>query len=264
MVKVFSFGGGVQSMAVLVLAAQGRLDYQTFLFCNVGEDSEHPATIEYVNRVAMPYAAENRLELFQIRRRKRDGTTPTLYQEVIDDRRTIDIPMYLASGMPGNRNCTKSYKVFVIDRWLKAHGATAESPATVALGISIDEYKRMTSAYDERYPFRRRVYPLIDMRLSRQDCVTIIERAGLPVPPKSSCWFCPFHVERDWQALQRDYPDLFDRAVAIEAHVNAKRATLGRDRMYLYWKLIPLDQVGQTAQMELDFDGGCESGYCMT
>ena len=38
MLKVFSYGGGVQSTAALVLAAQGKIDYQTFLFCNVGAD----------------------------------------------------------------------------------------------------------------------------------------------------------------------------------------------------------------------------------
>jgi len=50
--KAFSFGGGVQSTAALVLAAQGRIDYHTFLFCNVGEDSENPDTLTYVQEVA--------------------------------------------------------------------------------------------------------------------------------------------------------------------------------------------------------------------
>src|SRR5258708_98613 len=45
--KVFSFGGGVQSVAALVLAAQGKIDYRHFVFCNVGDDSENPATLEY-------------------------------------------------------------------------------------------------------------------------------------------------------------------------------------------------------------------------
>lgn len=40
--RVFSYGGGVQSTAALVLAAQGRIDFPAFVFANVGEDSEHP------------------------------------------------------------------------------------------------------------------------------------------------------------------------------------------------------------------------------
>ncbi len=34
---VFSCGGGVQSTACLVLAAQGKIPYQTFIFANVGD-----------------------------------------------------------------------------------------------------------------------------------------------------------------------------------------------------------------------------------
>jgi hypothetical protein len=55
--RVVSYGGGVQSNALLVLAAQGRIDYRRFLFANVGDDSEHPATLRYVRDVALPSAA---------------------------------------------------------------------------------------------------------------------------------------------------------------------------------------------------------------
>ena len=47
--RVFSFGGGVQSTAALVLAAQGKIDYQTFLFADTGD--EHPDTYDYLNNV---------------------------------------------------------------------------------------------------------------------------------------------------------------------------------------------------------------------
>jgi hypothetical protein len=63
--RVVSYGGGVQSNALLVLAAQGRIDYRTFLFANVGDDSEHPATLRYVRGVAMPYAAAHGIALDQ-------------------------------------------------------------------------------------------------------------------------------------------------------------------------------------------------------
>lgn len=55
--RSFSFGGGWQSTAALVLAARGVIDFRTFLFANVGDDSENPETIEYVHQHAMPFAA---------------------------------------------------------------------------------------------------------------------------------------------------------------------------------------------------------------
>lgn len=45
MIRSVSYGGGVQSTALLVLAAQRRIDYPLFLFANVGDDSENPATV---------------------------------------------------------------------------------------------------------------------------------------------------------------------------------------------------------------------------
>lgn len=68
-----SYGGGVQSTALLVLAAQGRIDYPLFLFANVGADSEHPASLRYVREVAMPYAEAHGIELVELCRVPRKG-----------------------------------------------------------------------------------------------------------------------------------------------------------------------------------------------
>jgi 3'-phosphoadenosine 5'-phosphosulfate sulfotransferase (PAPS reductase)/FAD synthetase len=88
MLKVFSFGGGVQSTACLVLAAQGKIDYQTFLFCNVGSDSENPETLDYVPEVAIPYARVHGLELCELQKVRRDGTN-----QVFLSRRCKPLPM---------------------------------------------------------------------------------------------------------------------------------------------------------------------------
>ena len=61
--EVVSYGGGVQSTALLVLAAQGLIPHRMFLFANVGDDSEHPATLHYVRAIAAPYAAAHGIEL---------------------------------------------------------------------------------------------------------------------------------------------------------------------------------------------------------
>jgi len=261
-VRVFSYGGGVQSTAALVLAVEGRIDYPTFLFANVGDDSEHPATLAYVRDVAMPYAAQHGIELVELRYVRTDGEQRTLYQQVMRDDNRVDIPMFLDPiGAPAQRACTENWKIRVIDRELKRRGATPDSPGIVGMGISVDEYQRMHSD-DPRYPYKKREYPLIDLRISRADCHQIIERAGLPVPPKSSCWFCPFHRMTDWRRLKSSEPALFARAVEVEQHVNAKRARMGKNPMWLSHALRPLDVAISGDQLELDLM--CESGYCMT
>ncbi len=54
--RIVSYGGGVQSTALMVLAARGRIDFRTFVFANVGDDSEHPATLAYIAGHAAPFA----------------------------------------------------------------------------------------------------------------------------------------------------------------------------------------------------------------
>jgi 3'-phosphoadenosine 5'-phosphosulfate sulfotransferase (PAPS reductase)/FAD synthetase len=67
-VRAISYGGGVQSTALLVLAAQGEIDYPVALFANTGDDSEHPATIRYLREVATPYADAHGIELVELQR----------------------------------------------------------------------------------------------------------------------------------------------------------------------------------------------------
>ena len=265
--RVFSYGGGVQSTAALVLAVQREIDFPTFLFSNTGDDSENPETLSYVREIATPYAAEHGITVDEVHRIKRDGSAPTLLEDLSrPESRSVNIPMYLSpSGAPGTRNCTGEWKIKVIARWLRKHGATPDNPAITGLGISIDEAHRARS--NSGFAFQTLTYPLIDLRLTRRECTNIIHRAGLPIPEKSSCTYCPFHTRAYWRRQFRDKPEIFAKSVAVERMLCARSVALGRGEAYLTSALIPLDQVVvDTGQLELDLEslGMCESGYCHT
>lgn len=263
-IRAVSYGGGVQSTALLVLAAQREIDFPLFLFSNVGDDSEHPATLTYFHEVAMPYAEAHGIELVELRKRPK-GKERTLLEALTDDTsRSIDIPAWLGSGAPGRRKCTTDYKIRRIASELKRRGATAEDPATVALGISLDEFQRMRT--ESGIGWERLAYPLIDLRLDRAACARIMTQAGLPVPPKSSCWYCPYRGITYWRRLKRDEPELFAKGVALEQQLSARHVALGRDPLWLTSKLIPLaEAVGDHEQLELFPDApACDiGGYCM-
>ena len=72
--KIISYGGGVQSTALLVLAAQGIIDFQYAIFANVGDDSEHPASLEYARNIANPFADKHGSELIELQRTDRHPT----------------------------------------------------------------------------------------------------------------------------------------------------------------------------------------------
>lgn len=116
----------------------------------------------------------------------------------------------------GGRGCTRDFKTRLLDGAAKAHFeiARAEKDVKVSrwLGISTDEAHRMGKAEAAWF---RKDYPLIDLRLSRTDCVSILRAAGRPVV-RSACVFCPFHSDREWQRLKTDEPEAFAAAVAFE------------------------------------------------
>jgi 3'-phosphoadenosine 5'-phosphosulfate sulfotransferase (PAPS reductase)/FAD synthetase len=258
--RIFSFGGGVQSTAVMVLAAQGKVSYDAFVFANVGNDGENPATLEYMENYTKPYAKKHGLEQVEV---ARNGDT--LLQYLMSDRRTIDIPIYMDNGAPGNRGCTTKFKIQQVNQWAKKQGATH---LITGLGISIDEIHRArtTDWYDtDKKLQHKREYPLIDLMLTREDCRRIITSAGLPVPPPSSCYFCPFKRPSEWVRMREEQPELFAKAVEIDYRLREKREILEKDPVYIHRSLKPLDiAVGEQITMDFYETDMCESGYCMT
>lgn len=102
MIRTVSYGAGVQSTALLVLVAEGRIDFRTFLFANVGDDSEHPDSLRYYADVAVPYAAEHGIELVELRKTMRDGTPETLMGRLTKPgSRSLPIPVRMSNGAPG-------------------------------------------------------------------------------------------------------------------------------------------------------------------
>ena len=263
--NLVSYGGGVQSTALLVLAAQGRIPYDTFLFANVGDDSEHPATLHYVRTVAIPYARRHGIDLQILNRRRRDGRVETLWERLMrPDSKSLPIPVRMSNGAPGTRSCTADFKIRVIEEYLRRNGATRTWPATVGVGISLDEIHRANNRRPG--PYERVTYPLLDRGLRRSDCTRIIADAGLPVPPKSACFFCPLKPLTAWQRLREEEPELFAAACHLEATLIQRRARLGKDPVYLTRYARPLAQAVPDGTQPLPFDdeGLCESGWCMT
>lgn len=258
--RTFSYGGGVQSTAALVLAVQKKIDFSIFLFANVGADSENPATLEYINQYAIPFALANDINLHTLERKRKDGTTETLYQRLTKPgSRSLPIPVRMSNGAPGTRSCTADFKIRVIAKWQKERGATLNQPAITGIGISVDEWERART--DSGIPHQTLEYPLLDLNLSRQDCINIITKAGLPLPPKSSCYFCPFHSLEEWRKIKKEQPDLFDKAVELEILLNQRRETLGKDAIRFHRSLKPLSHIVNDHQLSL-FDDSSES--CVT
>jgi hypothetical protein len=62
-------------------------------------------------------------------------------------------------------------------------------------------------------------YPLIEWDWNRERCADVIRKAGLPLPPKSSCWFCPAMKPYEVDELPRH---LLRRIVVMEARAKPR------------------------------------------
>lgn len=263
-IRAISFGGGVQSTALLVLQAQGHINFPLFIFANVGEQSENPETLDYLRNVALPFAKDNGIELIERSWITRKGEVRDLYVDLLRQERSVHIPVRLQSGAFGNRLCTVRYKIEVVGRELKKRGATVADPAIVGIGISTDEINRAQVGVPKKQPWTTKVNPLLDLGYSRRDCLRIVAEAGLPTPPKSSCSFCPFQGIAQWRHQRDSNPDLFKRNCELDEILSRRHEVLRGDRAGLLHATLPLAVVVEKGDDQLSFEGVCDIGSCMT
>ncbi len=104
---------------------------------------------------------------------------------------------------------TRDYKITPI----YAHYRTLNAHVYQYLALAYDEVSRIK---DSGSPSVTNIFPLIDRKLNRDDCVRIIRASGFSVPPKSGCFFCPFNNVARWHGIYCDNKDLFWKAVKLE------------------------------------------------
>lgn len=236
--RILSFGAGQQSVALAVLMVQGVIPKaDALVFANVGENSEHPATLDYLRDVFIPYATTNNLNFIETRRMSK-GKPVDLHDYTLGDSRSIPVPLYNETGSPGNRTCTREWKVKVVDKWIKAQGA---SECEIIIGFSAEEGARVAKKpvgwHDRQgnYKFgfsKRFSFPLYEMGINRNKAQQIILDAGLPLPPSSACWHCPFLSRAKWLEMRNHDSELFERAVNFERLVNEKRKRITAERVH--------------------------------
>lgn len=109
--------------------------------------------------------------------------------------------------MPGfKRWCTVQFKVVPLTRYY-------QKPCFEMVGFSTDETHRAVLRCKDGIERR---YPLIEREISRSGCIELIKAHGLPVPPKSGCFFYPYQQREQWKKLRRNHPDLWCKARQLE------------------------------------------------
>jgi hypothetical protein len=256
-IKVLSLGAGVQSSTLALMIARGELPpVDCAIFADTGWEPK--AVYDWLNwlEVQLPFpvvrVSAGNLRADQLSRSNTTGG------------RFAAVPWFTLSpnGKKGmnRRQCTAEYKLRPLQRKVvELMGGKRPSGGCVMLiGISTDEAWRMKPSR-VRYIINK--FPLIEIGITRQQCLLWMERNGYPMPPKSSCIGCPFHSDAQWRALT---PQEFADAVEVDRAIrNVGRGMVSQQ--FMHRSLKPLEDVDfstpeEKGQLNL-FLNDCE-GMC--
>jgi 3'-phosphoadenosine 5'-phosphosulfate sulfotransferase (PAPS reductase)/FAD synthetase len=260
---VLSLGAGVQSTTVALLAAYGEIPApDCAIFADTGWEPR--AVYEHLDRLEerLPFPV-HRVSAGNLRE-----DTVKKFSRVQGAGRFSAIPWFTSGGGMGRRQCTAHYKIHPLAKkqrelmGAKPRQRLPTESVHVLIGISTDEAHRMKPA---RNRWQRNVFPLIDLGMSRRDCLNWLQDRQWNAP-KSSCIGCPFHSDAMWRDLRDNAPDEWADAVAVDATIRAGGNLRGiKAQQFMHRSLKPLDEVdlstwAEKGQADL-FGEECE-GMC--
>lgn len=187
MKNYLSFGGGVNSVAMMLLLLDEGVEFEAVYVWM----PDWPETHEYL--LMLEEKGYSITVIFPEVRHK--------FSNLIDFCETQKIIPFRQ-----RRWCTSDFKVATLQNYF-------QKPCFVLLGIDAGEAHRATISSHQGTENR---YPLIERDIDRDGCIEIIKAHGLPIPAKSGCWICPFQRISEFKKLRREHPDLFCKAVDLE------------------------------------------------
>lgn len=269
---------GVQSTALYYMSSMGQLPRaDAAIFIDTGREKR--GTMRYLDHLQQWQLQNDGVPLIIVNRKN-------LFEDLLNGRnsrgkRFSSIPAYTrteGSNKEGMllRQCTGEYKIQQVD-WAIREFLQAQSlrgyEIEVWKGITIDEWDRMANPEElwkvHVYPFTGYLVTrdgnglLNDGRrrlMTRQDVVAWYGVHNLPVPPKSSCVFCPYQSDAAWAAMKENEPEDFADAVRVDYAIRDSTKKGIKQRVFLHDSLQPLDQVNFDRGGDL-WKGEC-SGNC--
>lgn len=261
-VRVLSFGAGVQSTVMALMAAKGEFGERPdfMIFADTGWEPEGVYTHLKWTDAEIARLTNAQMPLHIV-------TAGNIREDALSDGRSASIPFHMANknGTAGmaRRQCTSEYKLQPIRRFLRQmHGEKRPKPETFEMwiGISTDEIQRMKPSTVQYIKNR---HPLIEAGMNRSDCHAWFERnyPGKTLA-KSSCIGCPFKSNHQWRSLKQNAKEWAD-AVDFDVQLRAKGAYKAFDGVpYLHPSLKPLSEADLGDDKTIDmFNNECE-GMC--
>lgn len=266
--KYLSLGWGVQSWTIAAMMALDELPRVDYL---IHADTTHEREGTYAfARQWTPWLGEHGLTVVTVQ----GGRVDTVREDWGIG--SIMIPVFTLDRKTGGhgqvkRQCTHDWKIMPIRRFVREETKRrnlVRGPGVVEswLGISFDEAAQRVRDSDVSYIIN--VYPLVDRRITRAGCIEWLQSKGLPVPPKSSCTFCPHRTLESWRQLKREAGPDWQEAIAVDRNIRERRE---KHLLYVHPYRRPLEQAVMIPEDEgahqigmFDAEQPCDSGICWT
>ena len=271
-------GAGVQSSCLAFMISRGeykpKFDNIHFIFADTGWEPHQVYSWldnleEYVN-----------YPVHRVQRIPTKSCSGDLRKDMIKTGGTVgrigSPPLHvMRKGKKGmlQRRCTKEYKIRPVEAKIRELLGYAKnkrvkqewndtSPPEVdnMLGISYDEMQRMS---DSRLKYITNSFPLVDLKMTRQDCLEWMLDNGFPEPMRSACVGCPYRSTKDWLEMKKD-PENWKDALEVDKAIRGGfMATKGAE-YFLHRSCKSLEEVEfekLNKKHEISFLDEC-SGLC--
>lgn len=242
-----SFGGGTNSTAMLVGMHERRIVPDVITFSDTG--GEKPNTYTHIFEMQFWLQKNNFPPITIVRK---GGNGETLEENCLRQK-------MLPSLAYGFKGCSHKYKIEPQDKFFNNLADAKEVWASGEkvhkyIGYDASEKRRASIPEDDKYSYH---YPLIEWGWGRDECIEAINRAGLRVPGKSSCFFCPASKVTEIKWLNEKHPDLMKRAIAMERNAQLTQVK-GLGRNFRWEDVIATDDMFAESFIELAC--GCYDG----
>jgi hypothetical protein len=219
-----AWGAGVDSTAMIIeLVSRGEAPDAVLLADTGSERPETEAFIPLFRAWMDEHGVANHVVRYEPSRFKHWPPYRSLLENLLTNGTLPSISF-------NRHSCSQKWKIAPQDRWAAtwppALAAWAKGERVVKL-IGYDcspadnrRYAHREGHDDSRFVFR---YPLREWGWNRLDCSARIRREGLPVPVKSSCFFCAAMKPDEVRTLPRAYLRLI---VLIEARAKPRLRTV--------------------------------------
>jgi hypothetical protein len=247
---VISYGGGTNSTAMLIGLHERGIKPDLILFADTGGEKPHTydnvkVVNEWCKRIWFP-------EIVTVAAHGK-----TLEQDCLD-RHALPSIAY------GFKSCSQRFKMQPQDKYLNNWPPAKEvwsagHKVTKLIGYDADEHHRTQKDYsDDKYDFW---YPLVEWDWGRDECIKAINRAGLPQPGKSACFFCPSSKPHEVRYLKVAYPELAQRAIEMEKNADLT-SIKGLGRNWAWADLLATDDMFSDDEYYsgIDIACGCYDG----